>query len=173
MKKKRGLGLLKVLLILGMLISLFLIYEHFSATASKYCTFGNNFDCGIVNKGPYANIDGLSYMVTIDYGLPIPLLDIADQHVILDILTSNAFLGFLTLLFVFGLVIALGKKKGFLWVKKEKVLSWIRGVLLFGVIYGLYLIFVMHSLLKTYCIVCLGLDIVLWISCIIVWRMKA
>ena len=171
-KKQRGLLFLRLFLIIGMLISLFLIYEHFSESASKYCTFGANFDCGIVNKGPFANVDGLSYLLTIEWGLPIPLVDIASQHVVLDILTSNAFLGLLTLLFVFLLTNAFKKGKGLWWIKKNKVLSWIRAILLFGVAYGLYLMFIMHSILKTWCIVCLGLDVVLWTSTIIAFTIK-
>ena len=174
-KKRRAGGIytaLKVLLVIGMLLSLFLVYEHFSPSASKYCTFGESMDCGIVNKSPYANLDGLSYLLTIDYGLPIGLIDIASLHWSLDVITSNAFLGFLTLLIVFGLVNAKQKGKSFLWIKQEKARAWIRGLLTFGVIYGLYLIFIQHVLLKSYCIYCLGLDVVLIVSCIIAWRMK-
>jgi hypothetical protein len=171
-KKKRGLGLLKVLLVIGMLVSLFLVYEHFSPSASKFCTFGTSFDCGIVNKGPYANIDGFSYMLTMDFDLNLPLLNVADKHWLLDLFTSNAFLGFLTLLFILGLVQAYENKKSFLCVKKKHVLGWMKGVLLFGVLYGFGLFLIQHFILKTYCIVCLVLDGVLILSCIIVWRLK-
>ncbi|MBC8500394.1 MAG: hypothetical protein ISS25_03775 [Nanoarchaeota archaeon] len=161
-----------VLLSIGMLDSLFLVYEHFSPTASKYCTFGEGFDCGIVNKSPYANLDGISYLLTIDFKLPIPLIDIAGLGVFFDLVTSNAFLGFLTLLFILLLLIARYEKKGFLWVKYEKTTAWIKGLLIFGVIYGFYLFLIQHFILKTYCLFCLFLDLILLIGLILAWRLK-
>lgn len=161
-----------VVLTIGMLVSLFLTYEHFSHSASEYCSFGENLDCGIVNKSPYANVDGIFYLMTIDWGWPIPLIDIAGIHVILDFLTSNAFLGFLTLLFILILLIEHREGKGFLWVKKQKTIKWIRGLLVFGVAYGFYLFLIQHFMLKTYCILCLTLDAVLVTSLILAWRLK-
>src|SRR3989344_4393241 len=95
--------ILSILLIIGMILSLYLLYEHFSTTTSKLCTFGENFNCGIVNKSPYANLDGIFYLLTIDLNLNLPLINISDINVILDFLTANAFLGFLTLLLLFFL----------------------------------------------------------------------
>ena len=159
---------LNILLIIGMLVSLFLVYEHFSATASKYCTFGESFDCGIVNKSPYANLDGLSYLLTIDFNLPIPLIDISGINWFFDTLTSNAFLGFLTLLLIFLLHTSFKNKK-LLWISKEKNKKWIRGLLLFGLIYGIYLFAIQHFILKTYCLFCIILDIII-LSCVIISR---
>tara|TARA_Y100000310_G_scaffold312628_1_gene360112 strand:+ start:2750 stop:3280 length:531 start_codon:yes stop_codon:yes gene_type:complete len=175
MVRKRKLkkeSILKFLLVMGIILSLFLVYEHFVPEASKLCKFGESFDCGIVNKSPYANIDGISYFLTIDMGLNIPLIDISGINWFFNLITSVAFLGFVTLLFVFGLLNAREKKKGFLWIGKKNTLKWIKGVLLFGVLFGIYLIFVQHYLLKFYCIFCLALDIILWASFIVVWRIK-
>lgn len=163
---------LSVFLVIGMLISLFLIYEHFSEGASQFCTFSEGLDCGVVNKSPYANLDGLSYLLTIDFGLPLPLIDISGINVFLDFITTNAFLGFLTLLFIFLLLLAKYKKRDFLWISEGQSIKWVRGLLIFGVAYGLYLFFIQHFILKTYCIVCLGLDAVLIISAIISWKIK-
>ncbi|MEK6916637.1 MAG: vitamin K epoxide reductase family protein [Nanoarchaeota archaeon] len=163
---------LKILLILGMLISLFLVYEHFSPNASKFCDFGEGLDCGIVNKSPYANLDGISYLFTIDFGWPIPLIDISGINWFFNLLTSNAFLGFLTLVFLFFLVNAHEGKKNFLFIKKKDSLAWMKGITLFGVVYGFYLFLIQHYILKTYCVYCLALDVVLISSLIIVWRMK-
>lgn len=161
-----------IILIIGMLTSLFLLYEHFSPSASRFCSFGNSFDCGIVNKSPYANLDGIFYLLTIDLGLPIPLIDISGLGVVFDFLTANAFLGFLTLLFILLLIMAWRKGRNFLWIKNKNALKWARGVLILGVIYGFYLILVQHFILKTYCIFCLVLDLVLIASLILVWRIK-
>ena len=89
---KNKFKIFNVVLIIGMLISLFLVYEHFSPSASKFCTFGNSFNCGIVNKSPYANLDGLSYLLTIDFKLNLPMITISDINPFFDLITSNAFL---------------------------------------------------------------------------------
>src|SRR3989344_4359769 len=161
--------LLSIFLVFGMLISAFLIYEHFSLTASKFCTFGTNLDCGIVNKSPYANLDGISYLLTIDFNLPLPLIDISGINWFFDFITTNAFLGFLTLLFVLLLNLNYKKSK-FLFILKERNVKWIRGVLIFGVIYGFYLFLIQHFILKTYCIFCLALDLIIIISLIISFK---
>lgn len=163
----------KILLIIGMLISLFLLYEHFTPSASKFCTFGSNFDCGIVNKSPYANVDGLSYLLTIDLGMNLPIVDIAGINPFFDLISSNAFLGFLTLAFLFLLIRMKEEKMGFWFIKKNQVKPWIKGITLFGVVYGFYLFLVQHFILKTYCIFCLGLDFVLITLFILAWvKMK-
>ncbi|MEK6854588.1 MAG: vitamin K epoxide reductase family protein [Nanoarchaeota archaeon] len=153
--------ILYALLTAGMLISLFLLYEHFSVSAGKFCKFGENFDCGIVNKSPYANLDGISYLLSVDFGLPLPFMDISSKSLILDLLTSNAFLGFLTLLFMLFLVNAKHSNKNFLWIKANKTRKWLLGVSVFSVSYGFYLFLVQHFILRTYCIFCLILDVIL------------
>lgn len=162
---------LNVLLIIGMLSALFLVYEHFSATASKYCTFGASFDCGIVNKSPYANLDGISYLLTIDFGLPLPLINISGINWFFDLMTSNAFWGFLTLLLIF-LLRTKFKNKKLLWITLEKNIKWVRGLLIFSLVYGIYLLAIQHFILKTYCIVCIILDAVILFSLIIVIKLK-
>ncbi len=162
---------LSIFLIFGMLISAFLIYEHFSLTASKFCTFGNNLDCGIVNKSPYANLDGISYLLTIDFNLPLPLIDISGINLFFDFITTNAFLGLLTLLFVLMLNLNYKKSK-FLFVQRKNNIKWVRGIMIFSIVYGFYLFLIQHFILKTYCIFCLGLDLTIIISLIISFKIK-
>ena len=157
---------LNVFLIIGMLISAFLVYEHFSLTVSKFCTFGDSFDCGIVNKSPYANLDGISYLLTIDFNLPLPLIDISGINWFFDFITANAFLGFITLLFILLLNLK-HKKNKFMFVSKRDNLKWIRGILIFGLVYGFYLFLIQHFILKTYCILCIALDLIIIISLIL------
>ena len=170
--QKKLFTFLNVVLIIGMLISLFLVYEHFSPTASKFCTFGESLNCGIVNKSPYANLDGIFYLLVIDFGMNVPMMDISRANVFLDLITSNAFLGFLTLLFMLFLARSKYKNKDFLWIKRDKGLKWMRGIAIFGVLYGFYLFLIQHSILKTYCIFCLALDIALIAILITVWKIK-
>src|SRR3990172_4923957 len=63
--------LLNIFLVIGILSASFLLFEHFVPAASKFCTFGQSIDCGIVNKSPYATLDGISYLLTIDFKLPL------------------------------------------------------------------------------------------------------
>ena len=67
--KEPAILLRKCIIILGMLISLFLVYEHFSSTASEFCDFGEGLDCGIVNKSPYSTLDGITYFLVFDLGI--------------------------------------------------------------------------------------------------------
>lgn len=169
MDKKRK--ALSIFLIIGMLISAFLIYEHFSASASKFCSFGEGFNCGIVNKSPYANLDGISYLLTIDFNLPLPLVDISGRNLFFDFITTNAFLGLLTLLFVLMLNLNYKKDK-FLFVQKKSNAKWIRGIMIFSMVYGFYLFLIQHFILKTYCIFCLALDITIIIALILSLKIK-
>ena len=161
-----------ILLFLAMADSLFLLYEHFTPNVSKFCTFGESFDCGIVNKSPYANIDGISFLLTIDFSLPLPLINLSDINFFSDLMTSNAFLGFLTMLFLLGLILALKNGKGFLWIEKGNVLKWAKGITLFSLLYGFYLFLIQHFILKTYCILCIALDLLIVSLLIMVWRYK-
>lgn len=161
----------KIMLVIGMLIALFLIYEHFSPSASKYCTFGESFDCGIVNKSVYANVDGIFYFLVMDLGLPVPLIDISSLGIFFDLLTSNAFLGFVTLAFLYCLLLLHERRKGWLFIKDYQVLWWIRGITGFGVLYGAYLFAIQHYILQTYCIACLALDVVLVLCLGLAWMM--
>ncbi|MGV8131195.1 MAG: vitamin K epoxide reductase family protein [Candidatus Pacearchaeota archaeon] len=162
---------LSIFLVIGILISAFLIYEHFSESASKFCTFGEGFNCGIVNKSPYANLDGLSYLLTIDFNLPLPLIDISGINWFFDFITTNAFLGLLTLFFVLMLNLNYKKDK-FLFIEKKSNTKWIRGIMVFGALYGFYLFLIQHSILKTYCIFCLALDLMIIVALVLSFKIK-
>lgn len=158
--------LLSGLLVLGMLISLFLLYQHMALTPI-FCFANEEYNCDIVNKGPYSNLEGISYLLTIEYGWNLPLIDFEGKF--FNILTSNAFLGFVTLLILLGMVSAAYKKEPFYGIKKEKVLPWIRWIFVWSVFYACYLFFIQHYVLHTYCLFCLGLDAVLVLSLVVVW----
>jgi len=169
---RKDLLILQILLIIGIVTSVYLLYLHLSQEESAFCTIGESFSCSEVNKGPYSNLDGISYLLSVHYNLPLPLIEIDEKHIILDFVTANAFLGFFTLSFVFVLTIFMNKKKKYLWIKPEKQKAWLLGIMIFSVSYGLYLIFIQHFILKTYCTFCLLLDAVLITSLIFALRVK-
>ncbi|MSS74526.1 vitamin K epoxide reductase family protein [Candidatus Pacearchaeota archaeon] len=170
MKNKLSIGL-NILLIVGMLVSLLLTYWHFTPSVSKFCTFGTALDCDIVNKSPYANLDGISYLLTIDFNFPLPLIDISEINFLFDLLTSNAFIGFLTFLLIF-LLRTKFRNKTLGGITPEKNLKWTRRLLLLGLIYGAYLLFIQSYILQTYCLFCLILDTILLTSFIISMNLK-
>jgi uncharacterized membrane protein len=103
--------------------------------------------------------------------LPLPLIDVSSKNVVLDLLTSNAFLGFLTLLFVMVLNKRYKKDKIF-WILKKDNIKWIRVIMVFGVLYGSYLFIIQHYLLQTYCIFCLALDFLLVSGAIVAFKIR-
>ncbi len=160
------------LFIFGLLLCSFLIYEHFSSTGSEFCKIGSTFDCGIVNKSPYANLDGFSYLLAVDFGLAFPLIDLKGIHWTFDLFTSNAFLGLLVFILLFFMFYLYTKKKDFLFIKRKNILFWMKIILSFGILYGFCLFLIQHFILKAYCIFCLGLDLVLILSLFFVYKFK-
>lgn len=164
---------ISIFLLLGALISAFLLYEHFAPTSSAFCKFGESFDCGVVNKSPYANLDGFSYLLTIDYNLPLPLVNISGNPV-MNFLTANAFLSLLVFIFMFALVWKKYKNQNLfsidIGVKKE--VKWLRAIATFGLAYGFYLVYIQHFIIKSYCIYCLALDITLITLTVTFWKLR-
>ena len=160
-----------ILLVLGMFFSLFLIFLHFSPSP-KICNISESFDCDIVNKGPYANIDGISYLLTMDLGLSLPIINPSKIHWSLDLLTSNSFLGLLTLLLLAALFYAKKKGMDFIFIKNRIIIYWIKGILIFSIIYSFYLFFVQAFILKTYCIFCITLEIIFLLLFILMVKFK-
>lgn len=158
--------ILTVILIIGMLDSAFLVYEHYSPTASEFCSFGENIDCGIVNKSAYATLDGIFYLLVIDWGWNIPFFQPSSWHPIFEFLLSNAVLGFITLGIIIALLQVHKTGKDVWFIENKNIPNWIVGILGFGIIYGGYLVFIQHSILKTWCPFCLLLDVIMILALI-------
>ncbi len=48
-----------VLSLLGLAISGLALHNHYSKSASSYCSFGDNFNCDIVNRSIYSVVSGV------------------------------------------------------------------------------------------------------------------
>src|SRR3989344_8316145 len=147
MSKKGGNGKriytsFEVVCVLAMLVSIFLIYEDFSEGAEKFCTFGESFDCGIVNKSPYASVDGFLYFLLFDVGVDVPLLNLSQYGLIVEFLTTNAFLGFLTFLYLLFSIVHVEKKKKLFGMNAERQLKTAKWILWFSLVYALYLVYI-------------------------------
>ena len=59
MDKKKGLKIIIVCSILAMIVFSYLLYLHYKPTESKFCNFGEGFNCDIVNKSIYSEIAGI------------------------------------------------------------------------------------------------------------------
>ncbi len=164
--------LIYIILFIGVAISLFLLYEHFSPTGSEICNISEQLNCDTVNKSPYSTADGIIYLLVFDLGISFPYVDIAGMNVLFEFILTNAFLGFVTLLFTLFLYRSYENKRDFLWIKKDKSSDWLKGITLFSVLYGGYLFLVQHFILRTYCVFCLSLDLILIILAIFVWTRR-
>ncbi len=169
--KKRMVTAFKVVCVLAMLVSLFLLYEHFSESAEKFCTFGESFDCGIVNKSPYASVDGFLYFLLFDVGINVPLLNLSQYGFIVDFLTTNAFLGLLTFLYLLLSVSAIAKGRRFLGMSVKRQRAVAKFILWLSLLYAIYLVYIEFFILKTICLFCVVLDILIVIGLILLYKL--
>lgn len=168
--KKKVFVIAKVIAVLAMLVSLFLVYEHFSEGAEQFCTFGESLNCGIVNKSPYASIDGILYFLLFDMGIKqVQLLNLADYGPFADFVTTNAFWGFITFLFIFFSVSAIEKKKRFFGMDARKQLRVLKWILWLSIFYALYLVYIELFVLKTICLFCVVLDALIVLTLVSVY----
>jgi uncharacterized membrane protein len=168
MDRKHKVRIIQFVLLIGIFVALFLLYEHIVPSASKYCSFSPAFDCGAVNKSPYSTLDGVSYFLTIDLGLPFPIIDIASKSLFLSVLFSVAFLGFLFFCIIIGLMEIYSRGQGPFDINGEKALKWAKGLMVFGVIFAAYLLSVQKFILQTYCVFCLTMDAVILVALILI-----
>jgi uncharacterized membrane protein len=66
------------LAIAGILVSSFSLYHHFSTSATSFCSFGESFNCDLVNRSTYSTL----------FGLPVALLGIVGYSLILALATA-------------------------------------------------------------------------------------
>lgn len=163
---------LKVVCALAMLVSVFLIYEHFSEGAEKFCTFGKSFDCGIVNKSPYASVDGFLYFLLFDVGIDVRLLNLNQYGLLVEFLTTNAFLGFLTFFYLLLSIIHVEKKKKLFGMNVDRQLKTAKWILWFSIVYALYLVYIEFFVLKTICVFCVVLDLLILAALFFIYKLS-
>ncbi len=59
MKRSRLLIAISVLAIAGMALSSASLVSHYRKSPTEYCDLGENFNCDIVNRSPYAEVAGV------------------------------------------------------------------------------------------------------------------
>jgi vitamin-K-epoxide reductase (warfarin-sensitive) len=114
MSRRSALAAIIVLSIFGIAISSVSLVNHYSPSKSSYCSFGDNFNCDIVNRSIYSQVSGV----------PVALIGLAGYAVlaVLSWLTrrGNDQRGFL----VAGAVIGLGFSLYLTYIEKYVLATW-------------------------------------------------
>ena len=143
MDKKRGLKVILVCSILAIIVFSYLLYIHYKPTESKFCNFGEGFNCDIVNKSIYSEI----------MGIPVSLLGALTfiGVLVLSILSLNNYKKKVSYYFVFdsGLMI--------------RIIFWISVI---SLLFAIYLVYIEAFVLYSFCIFCLIGDILIIITLI-------
>ena len=145
MEIKKGARIISIIAIISTIISLYMVYLHYSPEPSEFCNFWENLNCDVVNKSEWSEL----------FGIPVALL------------------GFLTFLaiFILNLFILRDKKEfsGFDLTQKRIIILQLI-ILIWSIIYsyGFLLLYVeYYKLSGIYCPLCLLLDIIILLMFII------
>lgn len=55
-----------LLAVIGVVVSSVSLYHHYGTSATRYCDFGQNFNCDIVNRSVYSSV----------FGIPVALIGV-------------------------------------------------------------------------------------------------
>ena len=124
---------------LAMLDSLYLVYMHFKPSQYELCTFGESFDCDIVNKSIYAEF------------LDVPV----------------SIWGLLTYALLFAFFIYAWKQPKEKLTKK--LLPYVLAFVAFGVVFSLRLTYIEAFVLYAWCIFCVIQQILILLLLGTVW----
>ncbi len=141
---------IRIIAILAIIVSGILTHAHYKEDPSEFCVFGDKFDCDIVNKSPYSNLDGIVHFLNTDLGIPFPDLYIPIPVALISIL-------------VFSAVFALSFKP------KPRIL---KTLMILSMLFALYLVYIEAFILLAYCIYCIILDILIILETILIWKIK-
>ena len=119
------------LAIIGIFVSLYLVYLHYTPSGSSFCNINEKFNCDVVNKSVYSEF----------LGIPVAII---------------GFMGYLSFI-VIGVAFLAGYDWSIIHPKlRPKHLNWL--LLAFGVtgfIFSLYLAYIEEFVLHTWCIMCI------------------
>ncbi len=144
MKLKRGIFFLQILLIISIITSIYLTYLHY-AEEESFCDISTTISCDIVNKSEWSEL----------FGVPV------------------AIFGLFTFILLFIITVLINKnfnKKLFgIRFGRKNLLLLMNLILVWSLIFALYLlIYVEYYKLKgTYCLLCIFLDILIFIMLLI------
>lgn len=142
--------LLLVLAIAGMVVTMYLIYQHYKLASDSFCNVNNYVSCDIVNKSRYAEIAGM----------PVSIMGFA------------AYVVFAVLAFI--LVIKRRKAEG--TAAPRRLQQLVGAGMLFalaGIIFSLHLTYIELFVLDAICLFCVTQQIIIigiFITLYTIWR---
>ena len=163
MDYKKGLTWIKVLSVLAIIVSAYLAYQHYEVEDSDFCVFGASFDCNIVNKSPYANVDGLLYFLVFDMEMDIPYVQIP---------IPNAILSIVFFLFLFFAARSLQHKKPLFGMQARSLIKLMKTLLYLSLAYAIYLVYIEAFILLSYCVFCITLDVIIVLALFITIKLS-
>lgn len=165
--KKSGLNVLLLIFMgltfLGVVDGLYLTYAHYKPGAADFCGIKPNFDCDIINTSEFSTVDGIiNFFLSIKLELPVPM----------GLLSALLFFGlFAASIFVYkDFVIRFTIAKVKINVTPGLILHFTWMLLLAAMLFGLFLIYVQANILKMWCLLCVALDVIIFSTLVVVWR---
>lgn len=143
MEQKKLLNYISVTSILSILFSIYLVYLHYSKSLGHFCNFGENFSCDLVNKSIYS-------LFPPKIGIPVAILGLI----------------FFTIILVLSRIIYKN-------IENEKhTINYIFVLSILSLLFSIYILFTEIFIIKSYCIFCLVLDILIIINLILSYKLK-
>ena len=119
--------LVSVLSLAGMGVSAVSLQRHYAKSSSDFCDLSQNFNCDIVNRSEYSEIQGI----------PVAAMGVAGYAALFLLST--------------------------LWKSKPQTPARLLGGAVVGLAFALYLTYVEAHELKTWCILCLGSQVLIFL----------
>lgn len=163
MKKKTALKVMALFSFIAVLISLFLLYQHFSTEVSKFCNFGESFSCDIVNRGEYSTVDGVANLA---------LSIVFQQNFYLNFPLPNALISLLVFFFFLLAAGSMYRKKSLFGMREKTVIKVLKTIMILSIIYAAFLIYIEAAVLQTWCVFCLTLDAVMLVIAYALFTME-
>jgi len=138
-----------------MSIAGYLWYKKASGAGTSICAFNDKFDCDSVNASPYATVDGISYLLTFHWGLPIPFVALP-----IPVAALGTFL-------LLGILVTVIVSRWTSYGNDANLLTHIRRVLLIGCVFTFYLIGIQAWVIGTWCVYCLALDAFIYAATVV------
>ena len=137
---------------IAMLFTAYLTYLHYVPGAAGFCEIGEGLSCDVVNQSPWSTID-LGFVE-----IPVSIL------------------GFLTYLIFFVMTIGCVRnwkfQKFHKWCRQGNILKLLTWLSVVGFIFSLYLTYIEAFVLKTWCILCVTQQILIFIIMILFFVMR-
>ncbi|MEK6903246.1 MAG: vitamin K epoxide reductase family protein [Nanoarchaeota archaeon] len=152
MEKKTALKIIAVFSFFAVLISLFLLYQHFSTEVSRFCNFGKSFSCDIVNKGEYSTLDGVTNLA---------LSIVFQKNFYMSFSIPNALISIGVFFFFLLAAGRIYRKKSFLGMNEKTLIKVMKIIMVLSLVYAAFLIYIEAEVLQTWCLFCLTLDVVM------------